>query len=184
MGKHSNESDDTSAPSAHKKPRLTPKPLSFEDIVAKADVVLGLIPEMQAYIKEHHPQHLETLDYWRYTCKYAKQVGVIWEEPTITMLDKRLPNDSEYTLSNHHSRSVYTVNTRSYVSIVQPNVRNLQFYSKTETILPSCALRIRQKLESVSKQVQRSFPVLSSTQFPWVAAVYSSRCLSSILHRC
>jgi sugar phosphate isomerase/epimerase len=78
MGKHSNETNDTpSTPSAHKKPRLTPKTLLFEDIVTKADVVLGMIPGMQAYIKDNHPQHLETLEYWRYTCEYAKQMGAM-----------------------------------------------------------------------------------------------------------
>ena len=88
-------------PSAHKKPRLTPKTLLFEDIVTKANVVLEMIPGMQAYIKDNHPQHLETLESWRYTCEYAKQVGAIWKETAIIMLDKRLPNDSKCTF--HHS---------------------------------------------------------------------------------
>jgi len=65
--------------------------------------VLNLIPHMQERIQQDESQnaaqYLKMVSDWKHVCIYGKTAGVLWTEPDITILDQRLPDTSECSIS-------------------------------------------------------------------------------------
>ena len=154
----------------------------FDRICKQADIVLNLIPHMQERIQQDEPQNAaqypKMVFDWKHVCIYGKTAGVLWTEPDITILDQRLPDTSECSMSLLQT-SVIII----YLDIgLQFRSFNKQFESSEgKTVLTSCSFRVCQKLEI---RLPRSPLMPPSPGLPWFTAVHSPRHLSSVSHHC